>query len=82
MSMHEISCPHCNKAFQIDEAGYASILKQVRDEAFESVLANLQLTIDEVKYKQLIYDQNNGIDNRIAIFGNNGTTIKQVDPPA
>ena len=29
--MHEIICPHCNKAFKIDEAGYANILKQVRD---------------------------------------------------
>ena len=33
--MHEINCPHCNKAFKIDEAGYADILKQVRDSEFE-----------------------------------------------
>ena len=32
--MHEIICPHCSKAFKIDEAGYAAILKQVRDGAF------------------------------------------------
>jgi hypothetical protein len=36
--MHEIICPHCNKAFKIDEAGYADILKQVRDVAFEQQL--------------------------------------------
>ncbi|MFZ4285833.1 DUF2130 domain-containing protein [Variovorax sp. HJSM1_2] len=36
--MHEIICPHCNKAFKIDEAGYADILKQVRDSAFEKQL--------------------------------------------
>lgn len=36
--MHEIICPHCNKAFQIDEAGYANILKQVRDSDFEKQL--------------------------------------------
>ncbi|MGB3069661.1 MAG: DUF2130 domain-containing protein [Ottowia sp.] len=36
--MHEISCPHCGKAFKIDEAGYADILKQVRDGAFEQQL--------------------------------------------
>ena len=29
--MHEIICPHCSKAFKIDEAWYADILKQVRD---------------------------------------------------
>ena len=33
--MHDIICPHCSKAFKIDEAGYADILKQVRDTAFE-----------------------------------------------
>ncbi len=36
--MHEIICPHCDKAFKIDEAGYADILKQVRDDAFEQQL--------------------------------------------
>lgn len=34
--MHEIICPHCDKAFKIDEAGYADILKQVRDNDFEA----------------------------------------------
>ncbi|MFK4822673.1 DUF2130 domain-containing protein [Ochrobactrum quorumnocens] len=36
--MHDIVCPHCNKAFKIDEAGYANILKQVRDGDFEKQL--------------------------------------------
>jgi hypothetical protein len=36
--MHEIICPHCHKAFKIDEAGYADILKQVRDGDFEKQL--------------------------------------------
>lgn len=36
--MHEIICPHCRKAFKIDEAGYADILKQVRDSDFEQQL--------------------------------------------
>lgn len=36
--MHEIICPNCGKAFTIDEAGYADILKQVRDGDFEKQL--------------------------------------------
>jgi hypothetical protein len=36
--MHEIICPHCSKAFKVDEAGYADILKQVRDGEFERQL--------------------------------------------
>lgn len=33
--MNEIICPHCDKAFKIDETGYANILKQVRDQEFD-----------------------------------------------
>jgi hypothetical protein len=36
--MNDIICPHCGKAFKIDEAGYAAILKQVRDSDFEHQL--------------------------------------------
>lgn len=36
--MHEIICPHCKKAFTIDEAGYADILKQVRNKEFDAQL--------------------------------------------
>lgn len=36
--MHEIKCPHCGKTFNIDETGYADILKQVRDETFDKAL--------------------------------------------
>ncbi len=48
--MHEIICPHCNKAFKIDEAGYADILKQVRDSDFEQQLhERLELAEKEKK---------------------------------
>lgn len=36
--MHKIICPHCLKAFTIDEAGYADILKQVHDKEFDQQL--------------------------------------------
>jgi len=36
--MHEIICPHCSKAFKVDESGYADILKQVRDSDFAQQL--------------------------------------------
>lgn len=38
--MNEIICPHCQKAFKIDEAGYANIVKQVRDDEFKKELTN------------------------------------------
>ena len=33
--MNEIKCPNCGKVFQVDEAGYASIVSQVRNALFE-----------------------------------------------
>ncbi|MCI5072843.1 DUF2130 domain-containing protein [bacterium] len=36
--MNEIKCPHCQKAFKVDESGYSEILKQVRNSEFEKDL--------------------------------------------
>ncbi len=33
--MQDIKCPHCGKAFKVDEAGFAEILKQVRNSEFQ-----------------------------------------------
>ena len=38
--MNEIICPNCNKAFKVDEAGFADILKQVRNHQFEEEIQN------------------------------------------
>ena len=36
--MNEIICPHCKKTFQVDEAGFSDIVKQVRDDQFQKEL--------------------------------------------
>ena len=33
--MQEIKCPKCGEVFQVDDSGYAAILKQVHDKEFE-----------------------------------------------
>jgi hypothetical protein len=38
--MNDIICPHCNKAFKIDQSGYADIVKQIRDHLFDEELSN------------------------------------------
>ena len=46
--MNEIICPNCKKAFKIDEAGFADILKQVRDSQFnEEIQKQLNLANKE-----------------------------------
>ena len=47
--MNEIICPNCKKAFKVDEAGFADILKQVRDHKFEEELINRLALADKEK---------------------------------
>jgi hypothetical protein len=47
--MNEIICPNCKKAFKVDEAGFADILKQVRDHQFEEELQKRLSLADKEK---------------------------------
>ena len=47
--MNEIICPNCKKAFKVDEAGFADILKQVRNHQFEEELEKRLLLADKDK---------------------------------
>ena len=55
--MNEIKCPNCGKVFQVDEAGYAAIVSQVRNEQFDQELsartASLRREMDAAREKQL-----------------------------
>jgi hypothetical protein len=44
--MNDIKCPNCHKVFKVDEAGFADILKQVRDHQFDEEL-NKRLALAE-----------------------------------
>lgn len=46
--MNNIKCPNCHEVFQVDEANFASIVKQVRDQQFnEELAARLKLANTE-----------------------------------
>jgi hypothetical protein len=47
--MNEIICPNCKKAFKVDEAGFAEIVKQVRDHQFDEELQNRLNLADKEK---------------------------------
>ena len=51
--MNEIICPHCEKAFKVDEPGYANILKQVHDSEFEQKLHDRLELAQEDKLKEV-----------------------------
>lgn len=47
--MQEIKCPKCGEVFQIDEAGYAEIVKQVRNREFNDELQRQKSALDSEK---------------------------------
>ena len=47
--MQEIKCPKCGEVFQIDEAGYAEIVKQVRTREFNDELQRQKSAMDNEK---------------------------------
>ena len=47
--MNEIICPNCHKAFKIDEAGFADLLKQVRTHEFDEELNERIATLEAEK---------------------------------
>ena len=51
--MQEIKCPKCGEVFQVDELGYAAIVKQVRDKEFSKEI--------ESREAQFESDKNNAI---------------------
>ncbi len=47
--MQEIKCPNCGKIFQVDEVGYAAIVRQVRDKEFEKEIAQREQAYNNEK---------------------------------
>lgn len=45
--MNEIKCPHCGKVFQVDERGFADILRQVRTAEFDKEMAQREGMLQE-----------------------------------
>lgn len=47
--MQEIKCPKCGEVFQVDESGYAAIVKQVRDKEFEKEISSREIQFENEK---------------------------------
>ena len=57
--MNEVKCPNCHKPFQIDEAGYANILKQVRDQQFEDEISQRLKLAEQQRLNDLALAETN-----------------------
>lgn len=51
--MQEIKCPKCGEIFQVDESGYAEIVRQVRDKEFRQELERRETELAEKKDSEL-----------------------------
>ena len=47
--MNKLTCPNCKTPFEVDEQGYSSLIKQVRDEQFEKELDRVELAANKDK---------------------------------
>lgn len=47
--MQQIKCPKCGEVFQVDEAGYAAIVKQVRDREFQKEVEKQEKALTDAK---------------------------------
>ena len=62
--MNDIICPNCKKAFKVDEAGFADIMKQVRDHKFEEELRE-RLSIAEKEKESAVKLAESNLKNKL-----------------
>jgi hypothetical protein len=53
VNMQEIRCPKCGEIFQVDESGYAAIVKQVRDKEFSKEIESRKSQFETEKANAL-----------------------------
>ena len=55
--MNQIKCPHCNEIFTVDQASYADILSQVRNDAFQIEIHDKLESLKLIHEKELLEKQ-------------------------
>jgi hypothetical protein len=76
--MNEIICPHCDKAFKIDEAGYADILKQIRNKEFDKELHEKLAAAEQEKKSALSLAEAENEKKRLKIVAEKETEIAEL----
>lgn len=76
--MHEIICPHCKKAFKVDEAGYADILKQVHDSEFEQQLHERLELAEKDKLKEVELAKSNIRNDMLEVAATKDAEINEL----
>ena len=76
--MSDIICPHCSKAFKVDETGYAQILKQVHDKEFEASLSNRIVQLEKEKASELQLAQKDSLNTLQIVTADKDAEIERL----
>ena len=76
--MSEITCPHCDSKFKIDDASYASILKQVHNEEFENQVQEKLKGIEKDKKLALELVKKDGEIERQKLITKTNNEIEEI----
>ena len=76
--MNEIICPHCDKAFKIDEAGYADILKQIRNKEFDKELHEKLAAAEQEKKSALLLVEAENETKRLKLVADKDVVIAEL----
>ena len=78
MTMKDINCPHCGKAFKIDESGYADIIKQVRNAEFEHEMHERLDRAEREKHSALELAQEKAANELQKVVAEKSSEIQQL----
>ena len=76
--MSEVVCPHCNKSFKIEEAGYADILKQIRNKEFEVEIHEKLESVERDKQSALALVAAKHEGDRLKLVAEKATEIAEL----
>ena len=76
--MNDINCPHCGKAFKIDESGYADIIKQVRNAEFEHEMHERLDRVEREKHSALELAQEKAANELQKVAAEKSIEIQQL----
>ena len=76
--MHELKCPKCGEVFQVDESGYAAIVKQVRDKEFSKEISDRETAYLKEKEAAVQIASSKAVEDKNKLLADKDLEIAQL----
>ena len=76
--MNELKCPHCGQVFQVDESGYADLVRQVRDDQFAAELHERAAAMDRERAQAVELAKRDAENARQQVVAERDATIAEL----